>query len=399
MTQFIKFFSLLLIPITCLAASPDFEQIDESVVLIINDTSEGQNTGTGFVINDQQNVITNYHVVAGSINLSIADGGIDDAHLKAAQVISVSEEKDLAILYVPNLHRPPIPLTKIEPKKGTPVYAIGFPGAANLLTRTLSTESSIHEGIVGRIIDAAWEENKPLFRIIQHDSEINGGNSGGPLVNRCLQVVGINTVKTSFLASLARGEIIAGLYFASHISLLIEELNAQNIPFNAVNTACTVSNGTENWLIIIAVILALLAIILTLTRPRQQIIQAVETYSQRLQHNHKPQHKPQTDWILSGINKQGQAIHLTITQAQLQKSALTIGRSSKLCELTIKDDSISRRQARLSYKKGLLYIEDLNSLNGTQIDGIKLKPFEPKPLTEGKTLMLGEVKLSLGTKN
>ncbi|MCK5521983.1 MAG: trypsin-like peptidase domain-containing protein [Thiomargarita sp.] len=230
MTQFIKFLSLLLIPITCLAASPDFEQIDESVVLIINDTSEGQNTGTGFVINDQQNVITNYHVVAGSINLSIADGGIDDVHLKAAQVISVSEEKDLAILYVPNLHRPPIPLTKIEPKKGTPVYAIGFPGAANLLTRTLSTESSIHEGIVGRIIDAAWEENKPLFRIIQHDSEINGGNSGGPLVNRCLQVVGINTVKTSFLASLARGEIIAGLYFASHISLLIRRIKRSKYP-------------------------------------------------------------------------------------------------------------------------------------------------------------------------
>ena len=73
----------------------------------------------------------------------------------------------------------------------------------------------------------------------------------------------------------------AGVFYASHISSLIEVLNAQNIPFYEVGRACTASSSPINylWVAIIAVILALLAVLFSLKHPRQQIIQAVETYT------------------------------------------------------------------------------------------------------------------------
>lgn len=400
------FCSILVIPFTCLAAPPDFEQIDESVVRIVNITSTGIGTGTGFVINDQQNIVTNHHVVDGSLKLLVADGGVDEAHAKPAIVKWFSEEKDLAILHVPNLHRPALPLSSVEPGKGTPAYAIGFPGAADLLTEEVSIESSVTVGSVSRLINAAWQENTPVFRVIQHSSEINSGNSGGPLMNTCGQVVGINTIKTSLAASIQSGEIISGVFFASHISSLIEVLKAQNIPFNEANTPCSSATPIAMDYIgfaIVAIVLALLAVILSLRRPRQQVIQAVETYSHWLRGGSqaaKTRHATPTSqesWVLSGTNKQKQAIQLTISTTQLQQATqgLTIGRSSKLCELVINDDCISRRHARFSYTGNSLYIEDINSLNGTQVDGIALEPFKPQRLTSEQTLKLGEVELSL----
>ncbi len=100
---------------------------------------------------------------------------------------------------------------------------------------------------------------------------------------------------------------------------------------------------------------------------------------------------------MSGTDQAENSIRLTFTEAQLQKVSLglTIGRSAKLSELVIKDDSISRRHARLNYTENHLSIEDLDSLNGTKVDGVALTPFVPKRLTSGTTLMLGKLNLSL----
>lgn len=395
--------ALLAIPFTS-QATPNFDHIDKSVVRIINMTGNGNATGTGFVINNQHHVVTNHHVIAGSQQLFIAEDGVAQAH--SAVVKWSSETKDLAILQVPSLHRPALSLSSVEPGKGTPIYAIGFPGIADLLTNGISTESSVTIGSVSRLINAAWRNNSPRFRIVQHSSEINGGNSGGPLINACGEVVGVNTIKTSLAASIASGEIISGVFYASHISSLIEILKAQPFPFNEVKTACTAANGTPTnnniWIAIIVAISVIFALLLS--QPRQKIIQAVETYSQLLRRANKSKKQkysshntstPQRNWVLSGINKPD--IHLTFNEATLQqiKLGLTIGRSAKLSELVINNDTISRCHARLSYHETQLYIEDINSSNGTKVDGIALKPFEPIRLTSGNVLTLGEIKLQI----
>lgn len=412
MTRLVILLTFMAIPLTSLAEL-DFDQLDKSVVRVItvkaNDTF---GSGTGFVINNGPNVVTNYHVIEGGHRILVADGSTAEEDLKEAVVKWSSEEKDLAVLQVPDLEpRPALLLSSAEPNKGSQVYAIGFPGAADLLTDEVSTESSVTTGSVSRMIDAAWEQNRPLFRVVQHSSEINSGNSGGPLVNACGQVVGINTIKTSLAASLRSGEIISGVFFASHASSLIEALTAQNIPFQNVNQPCTASDSAMVAYIGIALIvvgIAMLAFVFSLNRPRQQFIEAIETYSRRLRNSIKmtPSQKPKQStssqqssgqWLLSGTDQAENSISLTFTEAQLQKVSLglTIGRSAKLSELVIKDDSISRRHARLNYTENHLSIEDLDSLNGTKVDGVALTPFVPKRLTSGTTLMLGKLNLSL----
>jgi hypothetical protein len=367
------------IPLTSFAA-PNFEKLDKSIVLIIKIIGKTKSTATGFVINDQNNVITNHHVIQGNGQLFIADGGTNPEHLKPAIVKWSSEEKDLAILHVPNLNRPALSLSSVEPNKGATVYAIGFPEIADLLIQKISTESSVTIGSVSRLINAAWHENMPKFRIIQHSSELNSGNSGGPLINVCGQVVGINTIKTSLEASINRGEIISGVFYASHISSLIEVLTAKTISFNQITTACTPEENAESniVIIIIIIILAILVILLSFSRSHQA----------QWKHNTTIEKKSSN---ISGIDNSN--IHFTINQAQA--FALIIGRSAKLSELVIDNKTISRCHARISYKQNQLYIEDMNSLNGTKLNNITLTAFKPIKLNSGNILTLGKVRLKI----
>lgn len=56
---------------------------------------------------------------------------------------------------------------------------------------------------------------------------------------------------------------------------------------------------------------------------------------------------------------------------------------------------MSRRHLRLGVEDGRLFAEDLNSLNGTLLDGEALPPFQPTPLVEDQLLVLGDVTLTL----
>jgi hypothetical protein len=383
--------TLFTIPFNSFAA-PNFEELDKSVVLIIHIIGNSKGTATGFVINEQNNVITNHHVIQGNGQLFIADGGTDPANLKPAVVKWSSKEKDLAILHVPNLNRPALSLSSVEPGKGTVVYAIGFPGIADLLTQKTSTESSVTIGSVSRLINAAWHQNEPKFRIVQHSSELNSGNSGGPLINVCGQVVAINTIKTSLAASITSGEIISGVFYASHISSLIEVLKAKGIFFNEVTTVCA-SEDVTPIIIIIAVILTILVIFLIFSRPCQQIVKVVETYTQSKSIKEK-KYTNKNRYLLSGIENAN--IHIIINETQLQQAqafGLIIGRSAKLSELVIDDKTISRCHARISYQQNQLYIEDINSLNGTKLNDVTLTAFKPIKLNSGNILTLGKVKL------
>ncbi len=96
-------------------------------------------------------------------------------------------------------------------------------------------------------------------------------------------------------------------------------------------------------------------------------------------------------WLISGTD-----IKLTISDVQLNAARLgiTIGRSAKLSELLINDDSVSHRHARIYYINNDLYIEDLNSLNGLWINNEALKPFEKVAVKSGETLVFGEIPMS-----
>ena len=134
-------------------ATTDFAKVDSSVVRVVAIQKDGMVTGSGFVIERGGTVITSNHVVANGVTLVILDGGIDAAHMRQATIRWRSRGKDIAILDVPALKRPPLILSAIPPNKGDRVFAIGFPGVADKMGGLENImESTMTDGIVGRWI-------------------------------------------------------------------------------------------------------------------------------------------------------------------------------------------------------------------------------------------------------
>jgi predicted component of type VI protein secretion system len=100
-------------------------------------------------------------------------------------------------------------------------------------------------------------------------------------------------------------------------------------------------------------------------------------------------------WALRGRDGEGRRLQLLIGLTELARAELgiTLGRHPALADRTLADPSISRRHCRLSAADGRLMVEDLNSLNGTAVDGRLIPPFAPTPLAAGQSLELGAAKL------
>lgn len=100
-------------------------------------------------------------------------------------------------------------------------------------------------------------------------------------------------------------------------------------------------------------------------------------------------------WSLEGADGEGREIRLVLGEDELAKAdlGLTIGRHPQLCERTIDDISVSHRHVRIGLRGGELFAEDVNSLNGTRLDGQELMPFQAVALRENQTLTLGRTVL------
>ncbi|HEX8086058.1 MAG TPA: trypsin-like peptidase domain-containing protein [Solirubrobacteraceae bacterium] len=145
----------------------------------------GQATGTGFVIDDDGNILTNAHVVENATNVSVR---FSDQKTAEAEVRGRDRSSDLALLKVDPEGLALRPLTlgsSAGVKVGDPTVAIGNPFG---LERTLTT------GVVSalqRRIDAP--DGFTISDVIQTDAAINPGNSGGPLIDASGRVIGINS--------------------------------------------------------------------------------------------------------------------------------------------------------------------------------------------------------------
>jgi len=157
-------------------------------------------------------------------------------------------------------------------------------------------------------------------------------------------------------------------------------------------------------IVIVAVVLVLLVVIFGFIQRRKR-------HPPQKSYSTLPHKAFQKGWILSGIDWQENTFrgssfcvqkleprnHLEIDHTQLQeaKRGLTIGRTPELCEFVINDESLSYRHARLIYIGDELYVEDVNSLNGTMVNDRILEPFKPTQLNSDKTLTLGDINLSI----
>jgi putative serine protease PepD len=170
--------------------------------------------GSGFIINEDGEILTNNHVVSGSQNITVT---LSDQSHYTATVVGLDRRSDLAILRIRANRK--LPFVRLGNSDnlvvGQKVLAIGNPFG---LQGTLTT------GIVsslGRSLEN--EDGAPLEGLIQTDAAINPGNSGGPLLDSSGNVIGINTaIYGSQTASGEAGSI--GIGFAMPINRAKEKL-------------------------------------------------------------------------------------------------------------------------------------------------------------------------------
>jgi S1-C subfamily serine protease len=142
--------------------------------------------GSGFVLDKQGHILTNYHVVAEAKDIEVT---LSNKHTYQARAVGSDQGHDLALLKIdaPNL----VPAVLADSKElmvGEKVYAIGNPFGLN---GTMTT------GIISSIRSIRGPQGAPIEDAIQTDAAINPGNSGGPLLNSRGEVIGINSLIAS----------------------------------------------------------------------------------------------------------------------------------------------------------------------------------------------------------
>jgi len=167
---------------------------------------EGQ--GSGFVIDKDGHILTNYHVIADARQVEVT---MHNRKKYKATVIGTDPTHDLAVIQIqaPSL-TPAVLGDSKNLQVGQKVYAIGNPfGLSGTMTR----------GIVSSIRPVKEPNGATIDDAIQTDAAINPGNSGGPLMNMHGEVIGINTM---ILSSVGQN---AGIGFAIPINAAKAVLN------------------------------------------------------------------------------------------------------------------------------------------------------------------------------
>jgi serine protease Do len=168
--------------------------------------------GSGFILNEEGYLITNFHVIEGETQISIEVYHIRseqlDKHVyKQVRIVAMNKFQDLALLKIDDRESPKfarVPLAEADSlAQGERVFAIGSP---------LGLERTVTEGIVSTKTRLIQGE---LY--LQTTAQINPGNSGGPLFNLRGEVVGVTNMKLAFGEGLGFAiPVEAVRYFLKH---------------------------------------------------------------------------------------------------------------------------------------------------------------------------------------
>ena len=183
------------------SVSDDFSNVIEDtidgVVTVKTDVSQG----SGFIINDDGYIATNYHVIEGSNDIEVILYGDS---VKSVSLIGYNSGKDIALLKILGDYDYLIFGDSDNVDVGEKVIAMGNPFGLSF---------SVTEGII-----SALDRNGPAGSesYIQTDVPLNPGNSGGPLVSKAGKVIGINNFKISDAENLG---------FALESNIVVETIN------------------------------------------------------------------------------------------------------------------------------------------------------------------------------
>jgi hypothetical protein len=406
------------------AHAADIEQLTSGGVvqifgLIEEDGKIGISSGTGFVINEEGYIGTNNHVVEGAVRLyANRDGAtvnlVDAFKHPNLDVISRDANLDLAILRMRDASGlSGVTFTGALPKKGGVVYAIGYPGWADEISYntdlTKHSDATFTQGVLSRSYQGPWGKRGAPAPIIQHNSEINHGNSGGPLVDECGRVIGVNTM--GYGIDTGAGEVsIAGYYYASHIVKLLGMLDAQHIKYRFTSATCVPAAERFEGLLKTAVIAVVVGFILLgtlmvvfLRKPREQVVHAFENVSRRFvgRGENKAGARPARQQSANTLNiilegrdsDTGTRYRAVVDRTQLESGRIVIGRDPGNADVVIDHPEVSRKHATMFWQGGRLEISDHGSTNGTTVNGRPVAPNARADVRHGDDIGFGTLSM------
>jgi S1-C subfamily serine protease len=190
-----------------------YDIIAPSVVLIQTHTQNDQGDsedarGTGVVLDESGDILTSLHVVQGADEIEVIFA--DNTHSKA-EIAGTLGDKDIAVLKTETLPQVLVPATLGSPSSlrvGDEAIVVGNP---------FGLRHSVTAGVISGLERSFKLPNteEPVSGLIQFDAAVNPGNSGGPLLNRDGEVVGIVTA----LANPTEQTVFIGIGFAVPIDV------------------------------------------------------------------------------------------------------------------------------------------------------------------------------------
>jgi len=385
--------------------------------------------GTGFLVSGRRLVVTNNHVasffrevngqrilpVETTYQIGIIRNGT--AVGIRARLVATLPEKDLALLEASeDLPGSAFTIADYDPALHSELDSVGFPAIADIPIRAGNRNMAgvpaaqltpiRTSGRLQRIFDVQsliiGGSPAPLSaRVVQHTAQAFPGNSGGPLINRCDQVVGIHTFDTTRDRGAIALQAISSVEAARF-------LRAQNVQFRAASRFCFLPGTASDYITfpavtgILATILGLVALVLAARKPQviRETVSRVQNSFSRVnrrppsdgpreggwdqlrgsgsndrQRDVPPQRNPQQgDAVVRLVPSSGGPAIEILARRMSNGRVAVIGRSRDYIQeqnpndhaVVLDDKSVSRRHARMTLDdRGRLTVEDLGSSAGT----------------------------------
>jgi hypothetical protein len=445
----------LALPASAAPERSDFGFLQTSAVRVIIRTPGKIAGGTGWVAvtadaaHNANNavIVTAAHVVRGAEHITVLEA--NNPQELDASVRAVDLDRDIAFLEVRGLRNGGVPLsvTSVVPPIGQEVRTTGYTQASDLPSRSDVAEMS---GVLSGTYSRTIPNPRPIWSLatvgvaqFQHSIPLSRGFSGGPVIDKCGRVVGINIMIPGTRTrdgviipapgigfAVASAEIIKaaeehGIRLTEDASLCPDQMaggstGGGSSPPQAATPATGGDSSAPSWwrgqtgMAALVGLFALAALGLgawlffgksgrapapALAEPiRNRDSLRITTGSARATAAIAPAAPEPALQILtlSGRGPSGEPINLRFTSEEMQSQGRTIGTES---EVHVPDNRtktlVSRIHAELSWDGEHFFIKDLKSLNGTKVDGQPLAPLEVRRLRDGASVTLADVTLNV----
>ncbi|VAW74393.1 hypothetical protein MNBD_GAMMA12-150 [hydrothermal vent metagenome] len=402
--------------------------IDSGVVRIEITLSSGNViTGTGILINRQGYVLTNFHVIKQLIGAKDAksivyDGTTKNILKKNFRIVWHTREQDIALLKVSNIdvERHPLIFTDSENiaiTKGIRVWSLGFSAASDIGGHKLLMPP-LKDGVISIKREMTLSDTSLVTKMYETNATINSGNSGGPLLDNCGFVIGMNQSRP--VSTYAQGT-----FWSIRSIELVKALKKNKVKFYYNKSPCQTKAivlplelKPNQWRLFTLLLSISLVLLLGLifwwkfkTAPSHEgVSQYVRRELSRVLKHRQRSGQSKTGFNVSSnidsITTQAQAPVLGILigrgkmkglQQTIHDKSILVGRGRDV-ECRIKDERVGRHHLRVGWnnEQCTFFVEDLGSVNGSWLSPEhKLEEYKPYYLQAGIEFYIADPEITL----